>query len=373
MLKRMDKLVQVARLSDWKGSFVPFVIGFVFLWLLVLRIRPNFEVGFLSFLSLITTVGFASFGYLINEYFDQEEDMRAGKINRFQFIKTLYRPIIFVFSLVLTLFPWFYLPKNQWSLFLLSSEILAFLLYSVPPIRLKRFALISCVMDTLYAYFLPLLLSMITFSLYAKSSIFETKLIWLGLPIFLVGMRNIFLHQVKDVIGDFHSGRKTLPILLRPKSLFDLVSVVLFVEAVSFFVAIELIVPGYYLGYLYMFYCIVKATVFARNYFKKPTSNNFDFLTITDGFYQWWFPLILLSLLTYQNLNWFFLWGIQGLILVANFRTQLINGEIVNVLKNIISVMVNYAIYYLFLLFGVNLKQKQMSALDYLKSKKATL
>lgn len=368
-----NKLAHIARANDWKASFVPFVMGFVYLWLFTFQLKPTKQTGFLCLFSLLTTIGFASFGYLINEFFDQDEDKRAGKLNRFETIGVGLSSILFLLSILATFLPWIYLPSNKWSWVLISFEIGSFLLYSIPSIRIKRFPLISCVFDASYAYLIPIILSMHTFSIHAEKSLFTSHLIWLAIPAFFIGFRNIVLHQIKDVIGDFHAQRKTLPMLLGKHELFNLLSVSLFFEVFSFFVFFERTFHEYHLGGIYMAYFTIKSLFFLKNKAPKTSKNEFGFFSLTDRFYQIWLPTILLISLTLQDYSWSFLWSFQLFLLVLNFNTHIVNGKFLVVLKMIklgTSYFVNYSIYYVFLLFGVNLKQRNTSAWQYLTRKK---
>lgn len=363
-----NKLAHISRASDWKASFVPFVMGFVYLWLLIFQLKPTKHTVFLCFFSLLTTIGFASFGYLINEFFDQDEDKRAGKLNRFETISVGFRSILFMTSILLTFLPWIYLPSNKWSWVLICFEIGSFLLYSIPPFRLKRFPLISCVFDASYAYLIPIVLSMHTFSIDAEKSLYASHLIWLTIPVFFIGFRNIVLHQIKDVIGDFHAQRKTLPMLFGKHELFDLLSVSLFIEVFSFFMFFEGLFPDFHLGIIYMLYIIIKSLFFLGNKELKTSKNEFAFFGLTDEFYQIWLPTILLICITKQDNIWFFLWVLQIFLLIVNYKS-FINGELIAITKKSFSMIVNYSIFYLFLLFKVDLKEKQMSAWQFLTKK----
>ncbi len=362
------KLAHVSRANDWKSSFVPFVMGFVYLWLLIFQLKPTKHTGFLCLFSLLTTIGFASFGYLINEFFDQDEDKRAGKLNRFETIGVGYRSILFMTSILLTFLPWIYLPSNKWSWVLICFEISSFLLYSIPPIRLKRFPLISCVFDASYAYLIPIILSMHTFSIYIDKSLFTSHLIWLTIPAFFIGFRNIVLHQIKDLIGDFHAQRKTLPMLFGKYELFNLLSVSLFFEVFSFFVLFESLFPYFHLGGMYIVYFTIKSIFFFKNKELNTSKNEFGFFSLIDRFYQVGLPTILLVIITIQDKSWSFLWGFQFFLLLLNFKSHL-NGELISITKNGLSFIVNYTIFYLFLLFKVDLKEKQMSAWQFLTKK----
>jgi hypothetical protein len=73
-------------------------------------------------------------------------------------------------------------------------------------------------------------------------------------------------------------------------------------------------------------------------------------------------------IITLQDKSWSFLWGFQIFLLLVNFKS-FANGELIAITKNGFSLIVNYSIFYLFLLFKVDLKEKQMSAWQFLTKK----
>jgi 4-hydroxybenzoate polyprenyltransferase len=82
MVASLARIAHLSRTKDWRLTFIPFILGCVYLWLVWFRTPFSIEAMTLIALSLITAIGFAALGYLINEYFDQEDDARAGKLNR---------------------------------------------------------------------------------------------------------------------------------------------------------------------------------------------------------------------------------------------------------------------------------------------------
>ena len=227
-------------------------------------------------------------------------------------------------------------------------------------------------LDTSYAYVVPLVLSIHTFSLQADKSLFTTFLFSLTLPIFFIGFRNILLHQIHDVIGDYHAKRRTLPMILGKNELFNLLSISLFIEVISFCILYEWFFPEIHLGIIYLVYFSLKFFIFSKKETIKSSKNEFDFFRLTDRFYQIWFPVFVLFILTMKSTDWQFLWFFQLFILLLNFKSHVINGKILSVLNSLkigLSYFVNYSIFFAFLIFGVNLKKEQMSAWQYLTRK----
>ena len=68
------------RAEDWWKSKAALLMGFVYLFALWfdIPVRPFIP---LSVLSIAVIIGFASFGYIVNDFFDKEKDRQAGKKN----------------------------------------------------------------------------------------------------------------------------------------------------------------------------------------------------------------------------------------------------------------------------------------------------
>lgn len=367
LVHKGKKAIESTRINDWKSSFVPFVLGYVYLWLFLFDFRPTKETFIISLFSLLTTVGFASFGYIINEWFDIEEDKKAGKLNRFAVISNGMKYLLLTTSLLLLFFPWCFLPYDNISIVLIGLEILSFLVYSISPFRLKRYPLSSCILDTLYAYFIPLLLSMHTFSIGIEEKILLSKALLLLIPIFLIGFKNIILHLVKDSIKDSFSGRNTLPHILGVGKTNQLLQILFIAEMTSFAFVVQSLKGGLLLVSCYLFYLLIKAFIQHKSRINAPFQE-FTFFSISDGFYQIWFPVIILFELMQQNNDWLFLVFIHLFIAAFSFKSFFLKGDFSKIV-DFISVLVNYSIFYIFLLFGVNLKKEKVSAWQYISKK----
>jgi 4-hydroxybenzoate polyprenyltransferase len=166
-IKNYKNILLATRAQDWRFSFIPQIFGNLYLWLLLFKIE--FSLGALSLLllSLITSFGFASLGYFINEYFDQEDDTKAGKVNKLKVVGKSNQIILLVIIVLATFTPWLVLPFNKISGALVTAQITLFLLYASTPFRLKKNSYLSGIIDALYAYIVPLVLSHYTYYLYS--------------------------------------------------------------------------------------------------------------------------------------------------------------------------------------------------------------
>lgn len=364
--------IESTRINDWKSSFVPFVLGFVYLWIFLFDFQPTTKTFFISLFSLLTTLGFASFGYIINEWFDIEEDKRAGKLNRFAFLSNRTKYLLLSTSLVLLFFPWYFLPYDYLSFTLIGLELLSFLVYSILPFRLKRFPLLSCILDTMYAYLIPLLLSMHTFSIGVPEKLSQSNVLLLLIPIFLIGFKNILLHQVKDSIKDAFAGRKTMPHILGVEKTDKLLQILFIAEITSFAFVLQSLKAGLLLVSCYLVYVLIKTYIHKSLQINAPFQP-FTFFTLSDGFYQIWFPFIVLFLLMLHNSAWLFLVCIHLAIAAFSFQSFFLKGDfskMIDFITHVFSLLINYLIFYFFLLFGINLKREKVSVWQYISKKR---
>jgi len=161
--------------------------------------------------ALITSVGFAGFGYATNDLSDIDADRVAGKSNSaIAYGKKSMLLIAFGFLLV-ALLPWLYLPSDRFSLLLIVVEFLLFILYAFPPFRLKNKGLVGVFVDALYAYVVPAMLATWTFYLAGDKKLEHLTFLILPLTFWLlfVGLRGILYHQLADFDNDALAGSRT--------------------------------------------------------------------------------------------------------------------------------------------------------------------
>jgi 4-hydroxybenzoate polyprenyltransferase len=199
------------RLSNPWNFKVPVLISVTYLMMLGLQFA--FEDALLAFgWSLCTILGIAGFGYLSNDLGDRTADRKAGKPNLLSEIPAVQIAALMVLFLALAMLPWvFFFPLNLLTGTLLGTEFLLFVLYVLPPFRLKERGLLGILTDALYAHVIPAILAALTFG--ALADTFPRKLthflIGVGLWQLCLGMRNILLHQLKDATNDRTAGLQT--------------------------------------------------------------------------------------------------------------------------------------------------------------------
>ena len=365
----IQNLSNLTRSDDWRLSLVPLVLGCTYFWAVLLQIEFTLDHFLVIALSYVTSFGFAALGYFINEFFDQAHDKTAGKINKLSLIAPTYQLALFLGILAFTLVPWIYLPKDNLSYVLIITELLLFLIYSVPFIRLKETFFFAGVIDTMYAYVVPAVLSYHTYSFLSQSTISLEYLSLFFLLLFVVGYRNILVHQIKDIMGDIRSKTKSLPQLLGP----DLSN-----KFLHWLVLFELLLLSLTLIWFSINSWQISLFIAALILFVYQHKSSLKQLLIFDGFfalkklrqradvyYQKFFPVASLVLLICVDPYW--------LVIAPMHWALFINLNLKNryhtYVRPVLSSMINYFIYYMFLLFGVNLKERQISAINFLKSK----
>ena len=381
----LKNTINLTRAKDWRLSFIPLIFGNLYLWLILFKISFDFKILWILFLSLTTSFGFAALGYFINEFFDKEDDFIAGKINKLQILDAYKQIILFVCILLFTFIPWAFLPFNKISIVLITIQVLLFIIYASYPFRLKINKYLSGIIDSMYAYTIPLLLSYYTFYLVSRSDSFNPLILFTySLLLLITGYRNITIHYINDIFKDKRVGLVTLPRHIGVKKTDSLLKICLLLEAIILFVFIMLIGQNYTGFYLLLFpfayklykgfsqYLILKNKYIVTNFIRH----------IPDAYFQYYFPISILLLLIISNIRWAILLPIHLILFVPNFRFQPLislwhrihfrlyfNYIYYSYIRKIISWIINYSIFFLFLLFKVDLKKRNISAINYLKQK----
>lgn len=381
MAGALKGISDASRARDWRLSLVPFIMGCVYLWIRHFYLPFDGPTLMMLGLSLMTTVGFASLGYFINEYFDRPHDGRAGKANRLAHVPQVLRMTMLVFILLFTFVPWVWLPHDGVTWVLIGAEVALFLLYSMPFPRLKAVPVLSNLVDMGYAYLLPLLLSFHTYALYIGAG----HPIWifpLMLAVAAIGFRNIVIHQVNDLFNDRRAGLVTLPRIIGPLNTTRLLAGLLAVEMLAFLTFGVMLADGslrmLVVTVLYIVLLIVRLVQLHQHMGLRflPLS---PVRHLTDPYYQIAFPALLLLLLVFRDWRWVMLVPLHALIFIPRDVYALIAAQVREawwwadrqrpIVRAAISASVNYPIYWFFRLLGVDLVREGKSATAFIRSK----
>jgi hypothetical protein len=378
----MDNTTDAFRVNDWWRSKAAMLMGMVYLFTLWFGIPFNKFLQ-LAALSLVTITGFAATGYLLNDFFDREKDLKAGKRN---FL--IGKPyIIIFFSFVISLFflsvPWLYLPFTQLSALLIAAQLTLFVIYSLPPLRLKERGIAGIVTDALYAHTLPVLLAAYTFSLAAGIRI-ETAPLW-ALTIWqtVSGIRNILLHQHDDLTADATAESKNWVAGISTTSFYSIILYLTIAETIAsiLFFAILCALNTWFFICLTTIATWAIAVLFIYRGAGMTALVQSKIKHYPNNVYEKWLPPAVLLILSFVN-PWFvaillfhiLLFNLEFYIESYKYTYPVVRDTWINQIRipirRKVSVAINYPIYFSFLLFGVDLKKENLSALDYFKKRR---
>jgi 1,4-dihydroxy-2-naphthoate octaprenyltransferase len=255
--------------------------------------------------SLCTIAGIAGVAYFLNDLTDARKDVLAGKDNVVAGMSRSQRLLVLCLCLVAALGPWLYLPLTRISTLLLVLEFALFLVYCVPPLRLKERGVLGLLTDATYAHALPAVLAALTFSYlglepYARLREFLVALgVWQG----TLGIRNIVLHQLQDHDADVRSGNRTLAVVLGATRLatlltFGLVPVEV-VAAGAFALVLSERMPWLVPAYgAFILLTMARLKLFGL---PLPATARERLYAYADDFYTDWLPLLILGHLIALN------------------------------------------------------------------------
>lgn len=159
---------------------------------------------------LILALGSGAAGVsLLNDWFDRDDDLKAQKHNRLQELSD--RAILglsspFVGIALLLVFVWRDQPLLSWAYI---ACWVSFLLYSVPPIRLKARGVLGAIADALGSSLLPCILATGIALSSAMNSQIGPWLLTVSVWSLMFGLRGIAWHQIADIHNDRASGTTT--------------------------------------------------------------------------------------------------------------------------------------------------------------------
>jgi hypothetical protein len=368
----------VFRIKDWWGK-ASLLMGMIYLF--AARYQISFEKFIpLAILSFTTIAGFASMGYLFNDLFDIKKDALAGKRN---FLADKSVPAILFLFLVSATFvfaPWYFLPKTSFSFILIEVQLSLFIIYSAPPIRLKERGAAGIITDALYAHGLPSFLAVYTFSLAAVKAFPTPDIIVLLIWQTISGVRNIVLHQWSDLEADKKSGSKNFVAGLSQTRIH------LLIRGLT---TTELLCSLFFFGnlvHLSLWFIICLSVILGLSawavflYDKMGVSAFFasDWRFFPNNVYEKWLPVAYLAILSISDLRFllllffhqalfnFSLYQHIGDWLYGRWKSIPFKGHLITV-RIFLSYPGNYLIYYVFRIFGVDLKKENTSALAYFR------
>lgn len=372
LLSKYQKILSTTRASDWRFSFIPHIFGNLYLWIIILDIPFSISAILLLSLSLTTSFGFAALGYFINEFFDKKEDFKAGKINKLAVLSAKKQVGLFTLIVLMTFLPWLYIPWNEVSLILIGAQIALFLLYAMPWVRFKRIPILSGITDAGYAYVVPMLLSFYSFALFSGELNHVFFISVYAILLLVVGFRNITIHHINDIFKDKRIGFISLPRILGVKKTDILLKVILVLELMILLFWLVLLVQ-INLFFMSLIFPLVYVLFEGVKSFKEVEDNlivNNEVRHTTDIFYQFWLPIFTLLILIFSNFWWLFILPLHTFLFIPKDKLKTAFDWIMHIwfdyIRPVLSFIINYTIYFMFLIFTVDLIKENKSAWQYL-------
>jgi 4-hydroxybenzoate polyprenyltransferase len=193
-------LALLFRTQEWIGvTFFPLFISFYYL--LVLADGPNLT--YIGGFALILIFGLAcgSFAFVLNTFFDLDQDGKAGKLyTNSGWSARRFIALLVALSAVSLLVTALLARRNGWFWILGGSVYLLSVVYSAPPFRLKEKPILGPLTVALSEFAIP---QFFVFALF--NSISWTSVLF-GALFFVAGLRAMLFHQVLDYGNDLHAG-----------------------------------------------------------------------------------------------------------------------------------------------------------------------
>lgn len=242
---------------------------------------------------IISALCIAGYGYLLNDICDVKMDIKAGKKNMVAGMPNVLKALLLLLLVSVGLTIYYWGVNTQAGFYLLIIQFLLLLVYSAPPLRLKRFPITGPLLDAHYGHVVPVFIALYSFHL--KLDIWHQFALY-GLLLFK-GLRNILNHQVADRKIDREFSIHTFPnfmgplrtvliihYLMIPFEIILLIINLLFVNAWSQIPLISFAI--FILYHIFLF----SAWKFGQKELKRELT--FKFLYFLNDYYEYWIPLI---------------------------------------------------------------------------------
>lgn len=322
------ELKKLVRFSDWWSYKIPPMLCFAYIFLFVNAVAFQKALIYIG-LFFLWIFGTAGIGHITNDIADIESDRIAGKQNNISTTSHFKRIWLLVFLFFLSIAPWYYLPINFLLAGLVFLEVILFIAYSFPPVRLKERPVGGIITDALYAHAIPVLISSITFYLFDnRIKISSTFFILIFIWQLILGIRNILLHQIEDIDNDIKSNTITFVVKYGQTKTFKLINHFLLPAEIIFCCviigAISIYLNHFYLVFvLFLFFSILKHGFW--KIFSLPLNHwQKAYLFFLNDFYEEWMPLLPLIYLLQISPAFFLLLALH-VILFNNIIIQFNN------------------------------------------------
>lgn len=209
-------LFQFARPGNWWCSKIPPLLAVAYLTIL-LRDTEVFRASELLACYVFSVSCVATYGHVVNDAFDVEQDRLAGRRNALAERSWTTRIALALAFLVLGFLPAPIANYSATALLLLALNYIWPTLYSMPLIRLKERRLAGVISDAMGSHITPTLFALAVFGGISGDQGRVAFPLLITLWAAALGIKGILHHQVADRDSDMRSGTVTLATTTRPE------------------------------------------------------------------------------------------------------------------------------------------------------------
>lgn len=338
----MDHKKELFRYKDWWSYMFPYLFGMGYILILYFRIPPKQAYQFIAAFSLLIPTTIA-FGYLLNDLTDKRDDAVAEKPNSLNSISLWETIILLICLLAVMVLSWHFLPRSLQNITIFLIQIFLLSIYSIPPLRLKKYPVTGMLIDSLYNSVIPFLILSST-ALLISSHIPEKSLYGGYMAVlwaFCKGLRGILSHQVSDRINDKKAGIKSFAVKYGSAKTLSLIRYLLVSEWI-FLLLLIIHLSGN--GFPWLWICPVLFGFYLFFFLKRwyllyTTENLSDKLNSTlifNDFYEEWVPFVAIIYLVIDDLRF---------VLLIPVHVFLFQNTLKKTIRNLSKIPTNYLEY----------------------------
>ncbi len=350
------------RYNEWKDNNLNILMTYFYLWALATQIDfLSFTVNYVFL--FLTFVLFASLGYYYNDVCDVKKDALANKYNFAQQHSRIKKILIIMGLLIGALVLWYFLSQKKEILVLYFAVSLAIFTYSSNLVRFKERPVLSIFNDTFFAQIIPGLILLFTVSSTFYLDYTYTAALFL-MWIFVQGAKWITGHHLKDAENDLKSGTSTSVTRFGFDKIMILNKIIIPTFEIVFFACLLFAINQYlllcYMVYLIHVFYLIKPEFKSFLTFKYDPMKDLGY-RLLNLFYVRYLGVIVLVFLSFQSPFYLF-FLLFHLVFYSSNTVQLYKETVYRLYNSegalpFLSKIFNYTLYYIFLLFKINIKQ----------------
>lgn len=281
-------------------------------------------------------------GYFLNDLFDKKADELSNKFN----ITTIINKYLLVFIIIFLGLIGYYLlfTISKKASIVIIFQFLLLLGYSVPYIRLKEKGVWGLITDAIYAHVIPgiILLYILQEYIVIPLTLWYLFVIFL----FLLGLRDITIHQLEDLEKDLQSNVKTYAVI-NQKTILNQINKLCLLAAIGLCILLFFI-QFIFNSFLFLILFISLLLSYAVFFIKYKSTMKVDLINNYIILSSLLFLYLLIKAKNYTCI----------LLLLHPYFLQKTRSFINYILITLIPLTINYLLYFIFLLLGRDLKKK---------------